>query len=121
MPPARSWEGSLPASCAQRPGCTVIRRDLWEEIVLVGPRHQRRVAEVVGTIVVVTVDLATLPAPLADAVRAARGRRKGFVPQPFVRRHPDPDVRTWAREVIESGDLEAAIAEVAASDPDLRS
>ncbi len=66
-----------------------------------------------------TVDLATLPVPLADAVRAARGRRAGFVPTPFVRRRVDPPVQEWARTVIESGDLEAAIAEVAAADPDL--
>jgi hypothetical protein len=72
-------------------------------------------------ITLVTVDLATLPSPLADAVRAARERRRGFAPEPFTRRDPDPVLREWAREVIESGDLEAAIAEVAASDPDLRS
>jgi hypothetical protein len=68
-----------------------------------------------------TVDLATLPAPLAEAVRAARSRRQGFTPKPFSRRQPDPELRAWAREVIESGDLATAIAEVAAEDPDLRS
>lgn len=79
------------------------------------------VARGAGSIGAVTVDLATLPAPLADAVRAARARRRGVVPARFTRRSPDPAVREWARAVIESGELAAAIAEVAAEDPDLHS
>jgi hypothetical protein len=68
-----------------------------------------------------TLDLDTLPTPLADAVRAARARRKGFTPKPFVAKGLDPVIGEWARSVIESGELAAAIADVAASDPDLRS
>lgn len=74
-----------------------------------------------GTIDAVTVDLATLPAPLADAVRAARGRRRGFVAKPLVSKQPDASTAAWTAEVIESGEIDVAIAEVAAADPDLRS
>ncbi|MFN0025884.1 MAG: hypothetical protein ACKV2O_01690 [Acidimicrobiales bacterium] len=68
-----------------------------------------------------TVDLGTLPANLADAVLTARDRRRGFVATPLVSRRPDGPTEGWTAEVIESGEIDAAIAEVAASDPDLRS
>ncbi len=74
-----------------------------------------------GTIGAVTVDLATLPAQLADAVRAARGRRRGFVAKPLVSKRPDELTAAWTAEVIESGEIDAAISEVAAANPDLRS
>lgn len=74
-----------------------------------------------GTLEVVTVDLGTLPAGLANAVKTARDRRRGFVPEPFSPREPDAALRAWARDVVRSGELAAAIAEVAAEDPDLRS
>jgi hypothetical protein len=69
----------------------------------------------------VTVDLATLPAPLADAVRAARERRRGFVAKPLVSEQPDELTAAWTADVIESGEIDAAIAAVAVADPDLRS
>lgn len=63
-----------------------------------------------------TVDLDALPATLADAVRAARGRRRGFVPKPLVSRRPDDATAAWTADVIETGEIDAAIAEVAAAD-----
>lgn len=86
------------------------RQDVW------APRPYQA-----GTIGAVTVDLATLPAPLADAVRAARSRRRGFAAKPLVSQRPDAPTAAWTAEVIESGEIDAAIAEVAAADPDLRS
>lgn len=75
-----------------------------------------------GNIAGVTVDLEVLPAPLADAVRAARRRRAaGDAPKPFVSTGPDPLIGGWAREVVQSGELDAAIDEVSAADPDLAS
>lgn len=68
-----------------------------------------------------TVDLGVLPAPLADAVRAARRRRAGVVVKPFVSTGPDPLIGGWARDVVQSGELDAAIAEVSSADPDLAS
>lgn len=68
-----------------------------------------------------TVDLGTLPANLADAVLAARDRRRGFVATPLVSKPPDAPTKAWTAEVIESGEIDAAIAEVATGDPDLRS
>ena len=66
----------------------------------------------------VTVDLGVLPAPLADAVPAARGRRARVAFKPFVPTGPEPLIADWAREVVQSGELDAAIAEVSAADPD---
>jgi hypothetical protein len=40
--------------------------------------------------------------------------------KPFVSAGPDPLIGEWARELVASGELAAAIAEVSVSDPDLR-
>jgi hypothetical protein len=69
----------------------------------------------------VTVDLDTLPAELARSVRAARRRRGDVVVKPFVSKGLDPVIGDWAKSIVASGELDAAIAEVAASDPDLHS
>ena len=68
-----------------------------------------------------TVDLDTLPVELARSVRAARRRRGNVAAKAFVPRGLDPLIGDWANSLIASGDLDAAIAEVAASDPDLHS
>lgn len=69
----------------------------------------------------VTVDLDTLPTDLARTIRAARRRRGAITPTPFVSIGPDPVIGEWAQSIIASGELDAAIAEVAASDDDLAS
>ena len=69
----------------------------------------------------VTVDLDTLPSELARTIRAARLRRGVITPKPFISTGPDPIIGEWAKSIITSGELDAAIAEVAASDPDLAS
>ena len=68
-----------------------------------------------------TVDLDTLPAELARTVRAARRRRGTVEAKAFVSRGLDPVIGDWAKSLIASGELDAAIAEIAASDPDLHS
>ena len=68
-----------------------------------------------------TVDLDTLPAELARSVRAARRRRGDVVVKPFVSKGLDPVIGEWATSLVASGELDAAIAEIAASDPDLSS
>ena len=68
-----------------------------------------------------TVDLDTLPAELARSVRAARRRRGEVAAKPFVSKGLDPVIGEWAKSIVASGELDAAIAEVAASDPDLLS
>ena len=88
-----------------------------------------------------TVDLDLLPPELARSVRAARRRRgavvskpfvskpfvskpfvsKPFVSKPFVSKRLDPVIGEWAKSIVASGELGAAIAEVAASEPDLLS
>ena len=68
----------------------------------------------------VALDLDTLPVDLASAVRSARRRRGPVVVKPFVSAGPDPLIGEWARELVASGELAAAIAEVSVSDPDLR-
>ena len=68
-----------------------------------------------------TVDLDTLPPELARSVRAARRRRGDVVVKPFVSKGLDPVIGEWAKSIVASGELDAAIAEVAASDPDLAS
>ena len=68
-----------------------------------------------------TVDLDTLPPELARSVRAARRRRGEVVAKPFVSKGLDPVIGEWAKSIVASGELDAAIAEVAASDPDLLS
>ena len=68
-----------------------------------------------------TVDLDTLPPELARSVRAARRRRGSVVVKPFVSKGLDPVIGEWAKSIVASGELDAAIAEVAASDPDLLS
>ena len=68
-----------------------------------------------------TVDLDTLPEELARSVRAARRRRGTAASKPFVPKGLDPVIGEWAKSLIASGELDAAIAEVADSDPDLRS
>ena len=69
----------------------------------------------------VTVDLDLLPPELARSVRAARRRRGEVVVKPFVSKGIDPVIGDWAKSIVDSGELDAAIAEVAASDPDLLS
>ena len=69
----------------------------------------------------VTVDLDLLPPELARSVRAARRRRGAVVAKPFVSKRLDPVIGEWAKSIVASGELDAAIAEVAASDPDLLS
>ena len=68
-----------------------------------------------------TVDLDTLPPELARSVRAARRRRGDVVVKPFVSKGLDPVIGEWAKSIVASGELDSAIAEVAASDPDLAS
>ena len=68
-----------------------------------------------------TVDLDTLPPELARSVRAARRRRGEVVAKPFVSKGLDPVIGEWAKSIVASGELDAAIAEVAASDPNLLS
>lgn len=68
-----------------------------------------------------TVDLDTLPPELARSVRAARRRRGEVVAKPFVSKGLDPVIGEWAKSIVASGELDAAIAEVAASDRDLLS
>ena len=68
-----------------------------------------------------TVDLDTLPAELARSVRAARRRRGNVEAKAFVSSGLDPVIGDWAKSLIASGELDAAIAEIAASDPDLHS
>ena len=74
-----------------------------------------------GTLIGMTVDLDLLPPELARSVRAARRRRGEVVVKPFVSKGLDPVIGEWAKSIIASGELDAAIAEVAASDPDLLS
>ena len=69
----------------------------------------------------VTVDLDTLPAELARSVRAARRRHGNVDTKALVSKGLDPVIGVWAKSLIASGDLDAAIAEIAASDPDLDS
>ena len=68
-----------------------------------------------------TVDLDTLPPELARSVRAARRRRGDVVVKPFVSKGLDPVIGEWAKSIVASGELDSAIAEVAASDADLAS
>ena len=67
-----------------------------------------------------SLDLDTLPAELANAVRSARRRRGLVAVKPYLSSGPDPLIGEWARELVASGELAAAIAEVSVSDPDLR-
>jgi hypothetical protein len=71
----------------------------------------------------VTIDLDTLPneLALAQSVRAARRRSGNVETRVFVSRGLDPVIGEWAKSLVESGELDAAIAEVASSDPDLAS
>lgn len=69
----------------------------------------------------VTVDLDTLPSELARSVRAARRRRGDVAAKPFVSKGVDPVIGAWAKSIVASGELDAAIAEVASSEPDLAS
>ena len=68
-----------------------------------------------------TVDLDLLPPQLARSVRAARRRRGEVVSKTFVSKGLDPVIGEWAKSIVASGELDAAIAEVAASEPDLLS
>ena len=74
-----------------------------------------------GSLQTVTVDLDVLPPELARSVRAARRRRGEVVAKPFVSKGLDPVIGAWAKSIVASGELDAAIAEVASSDPDLLS
>jgi hypothetical protein len=69
----------------------------------------------------VRVDLDRLPSDLARTIRAARLGRGVVTLKPFISTGPDPIIGEWAKSIITSGELDAAIAEVAASDPDLAS
>ena len=64
-----------------------------------------------------TVDLDALPTDLARTVRAARLRRGHVAAKPFVSQGPDPVIGAWAKSILASGELDAAIAEVAAPIP----
>jgi hypothetical protein len=44
-----------------------------------------------------------------------------ITPKLFISTGPDPIIGEWAKSITTSGELDAAIAEVAASDPDLAS
>ena len=68
-----------------------------------------------------TVDLALLLQDLARSVRAARRRRGNVETKAFVSKGLNPVIGHWAKSLIASGELDAAIAEIAASDPDLHS
>ena len=54
-------------------------------------------------------------------MRAAPRRRGDVVVKPFVSKGLDPVIGERAKSIVASGKLDAAIAEVAASDPDLAS
>ena len=64
--------------------------------------------------------LADLPSTLADAVQMARAalpsRPRYGLPTPVI---TDPELRAWVAEYSSSGELAKALADVAASDPDL--
>lgn len=62
--------------------------------------------------------LADLPQPLAAAVARAR-TQVSVRPKPLPRRDIDPAIAAWAKDAINSGAVAEAIAEVAATDPDL--
>ena len=73
------------------------------------------------TIYGVSVKLSDLPPALAEAVRVARATllpvsASHGLPEPVI---TDPDLRDWVREYSRSGELAAAIADVARSDADL--
>jgi hypothetical protein len=66
-------------------------------------------------------DLRSLPPEVAEAARRAR-EQVGTLPRVPVDLTPlGPEIAEWAREMIETGELNRAIARVAASDPDLAS
>ena len=88
--------------------------------ILVRPTRVTRLVDS-GILAAVTVDLDLLPPELARSVRAARRRRGVVVVKPFVSKGLDPVIGEWAKSIVASGELDAAIAEVAASDPDLLS
>lgn len=68
-----------------------------------------------------TVDLGLLPQELARSVRKARRRRGNVEAKAVVSKGLDPVIGEWAKALTASGELDAAIAEVGASDPDLHS
>jgi hypothetical protein len=66
-------------------------------------------------------NLRSLPPEVAEAARRAR-EQAGTL----SRRPPDftplsPEIAEWARQMIDTGELDRAIAQVAATDPDLTS
>ncbi len=67
-----------------------------------------------------TAKLANLPAKLAEAVRTARADLPEFKvhgrPEPVI---VDPALREWVREFSSSGELAAAIQDIASNDADL--
>ena len=67
-----------------------------------------------------TAKLADLPAKLAEAVRTARAdlpeMKAHGRPAPMI---TDPALREWIREFSASGELAAAIQDIAANDADL--
>ena len=97
---------------------------LWELVAPAGQTLGARVGDSIDRrryADPVTVDLGLLPPELARSVRAARRRRGEVVVKPFVSKGLDPVIGEWAKSIVASGELDAAIAEVAASDPDLLS
>jgi hypothetical protein len=62
--------------------------------------------------------LADLPQPLASAVGRARAQ-VSVRPTTFPRREIDPTLAAWVKDSIDTGVLALAIAEVAATDPEL--
>jgi hypothetical protein len=68
----------------------------------------------------VTAKLTDLPSKLAEAVRVARADLPEITvhgrPEPVI---TDPALREWIQEFTASGELAAAIQDIAANDPDL--
>ena len=68
-----------------------------------------------------TMRVAELPQPLADAVRHARSKVEDTHAVAYVAPVIDPAVRAFLRDVVRSGELAEAISEVAKTDPELAS
>lgn len=64
------------------------------------------------------IRLADLPRPLAAVVARAR-TQVAVRPKSLARRDIDPVIAAWAKDAIDSVALAEAIAEVAATDPEL--
>ena len=77
--------------------------------------RMRRTMDCVGT------RLIDLPASLAEVVANARvAYQQGERPRPQPATVTiDDELRSWVRDYVASGDLDAAIAHIASDDPDL--